>query len=592
MPLNPGSTSFNPGAFTFVPGQAFTPAAETPPNPAPAAEAPVQPEKESWEEEANTDVGKEAAPAAKEPAVEKVTEAAGKLEVADGEEEEIDENDPELQAELAKMKAEGLLEDDEEEEIKTHTKKAPAAKLDPKTLKRHVNIVFVGHVDAGKSTISGHIMYLSGQVDERTMEKYEREAKAKHRESWKFAWCMDTTDEERAKGKTQECGRGNFETEAKNYTILDAPGHKNFVPHMIGGASQADVAVLVISVRKGEFEAGFDRGGQSREHAVLAKTAGVKTLIVAINKMDDPSVCLEGGLWDQERYEEVKGILEPFLKQTGFPKDALYFLPVSGFTGANLKHRVDTAICSWYGGPSLLEYLDELQPSQRFFDMPLRFPIADKYKDMGTCVMGKLEAGTIKLGETLVVLPNKTNVQVEQIFVDHKEGSIELDEALPGDNIKMKLKGVEEEQLRLGFVLCRKDSMCRPCRWFDATVQILDYPTIICAGYSCVLHIHSAIEECTFFKLTAILDKKTRQVKQKDPKFCKQGDSVVVRFKMHRSVCVEKYKDFSQMGRFMLRDQGNTIGIGIINDLKWPEDKKAEKEKEAAQARAEAAKGN
>jgi len=543
----------------------------------------VEAEKESWEEEANTEVKEEAAAPAADAAVEKVTEEAGKLAVEEGE-EEIDENDPELQAELAKMKAEGLLEEDELQEIK-EKKGEPKKKLDPKTLKRHLNIVFVGHVDAGKSTISGHIMYLSGQVDERTMEKYEREAKAKHRESWKFAWCMDTTDEERAKGKTQECGRGVFETEAKNYTILDAPGHKNFVPHMIGGASQADVAVLVISVRKGEFEAGFDRGGQSREHAVLAKTAGVKTLIVAINKMDDPSVCLEGGVWDEDRYNEVKGILEPFLKQTGFPKGDVHYMPVSGFTGANLKTRVDTAVCPWYGGPSLLEFLDQLQPAQRYFDMPLRFPIADKYKDMGTCVMGKLEAGTIRTGETLVVLPNKTNVQVEQVFVDHKEGSIELDEALPGDNIKMKLKGVEEEALRLGFVLCRKDSVCRPCRWFDATVQILDYPTIICAGYSCVLHIHSAIEECTFFKLVAILDKKTRQVKQKDPKFCKQGDSVVVRFKMHRSVCVERYKDFSQMGRFMLRDQGNTIGIGIINELKWPEDKKkAEGAAEGAKA--------
>jgi len=512
--------------------------------------------------------------------VEAVTEKAAELAVE--EEEAIDENDPELKAELEKMKAEGLLEDDELEEIKTG-KSAPIQKADPKTLKRHINLVFVGHVDAGKSTISGHIMYLSGMVDERTMEKYEREAKAKHRESWKFAWCMDTTDEERAKGKTQECGRGVFETSAKNYTILDAPGHKNFVPHMIGGASQADVAVLVISVRKGEFEAGFDRGGQSREHAVLAKTAGVKTLIVAINKMDDPSVCLEGGIWDEERYNEVKSILEPFLKQTGFNlKQDVYFLPVSGFTGANLKIPVDPKLCPWYGGPSLLEYLDGLEPSQRFFDMPLRFPIADKYKDMGTCVMGKLESGTIKTGETLVVLPNKTQVQVEQIFIDHKDGAVELDEALPGDNIKMKLKGVEEENLRLGFILCRKESMCRPCRWFDCTVQILDYPTIICAGYSCVLHIHSAIEECTFFKLMGILDKKTRTIKDKNPKFCKQGDSVVVRMKMHRPVCVEKYKDFSQMGRFMLRDQGNTIGIGIINELKWPEDKKKSDEGGAA----------
>lgn len=569
MSFNVTASAFNPGAYEFVPGNFSAAVAE----PAAAAAAPPAAEKEStWEDQ---DEEKTVA----KDAVAQVTAQVESTKI----EAEVPKDDEALKAELKKMKEEGLLEDDEEAEIlgvgPVKAPKPTVKQVDSSTLKRHLNIVFIGHVDAGKSTISGHIMYLSGMVDERTMEKYEREAKAKHRESWKFAWCMDTTDEERAKGKTQECGRGSFETEAKNYTILDAPGHKNFVPHMIGGASQADVAVLVISVRKGEFEAGFDRAGQTREHAVLAKTAGVKMLVVAINKMDDPSVALEGGVWDEERYNEVKGFLEPFLKQTGFNlKTEVHFMPISGFTAWNLKKRVDPKICPWYTGPSLLEFLDNLQPQQRYFDLPLRFPVADKYKEMGTCVMGKLEAGTIKVGEQLVVLPNKTPIVVENIFVDHKDGQLELTEALPGDNIKMKIKGVEEDSLRLGFVICRKENMCRPCKWFDATVQILDYPSIICPGYSCVLHIHSAIEECTFYKLVAILDKKTRTVKQKDPKFCKQGDSVVIRIRMHRTVCVERYKDFSQMGRFMLRDQGNTIGVGIINELKYPEDKKKDGE--------------
>ena len=423
MSFNVSASAFNPGAYEFVPGQfgaaAATPAPPAAANPAPAPAA--APAKEStWEDQ---DDDKNAAKDAVSSISEKVAETS-------------------LKAELKKMKEEGLLEEEEEAEILSgapaKAAKPIAKQVDSSTLKRHLNIVFIGHVDAGKSTISGHIMYLSGMVDERTMEKYEREAKAKHRESWKFAWCMDTTDEERSRGKTQECGRGSFETEAKNYTILDAPGHKNFVPHMIGGASQADVAVLVISVRKGEFEAGFDRAGQTREHAVLAKTAGVKMLIVGINKMDDPSVALEGGIWDEERYNEVKGFLEPFLKQTGFNlKTEVHFMPISGFTGWNLKKRVDPKICPWYNGPSLLEFLDNLQPQQRYFDLPLRFPIADKYKEMGTCVMGKLEAGTIKVGEQLIVLPNKTPVVVENIFVDHKDGQLELTEALPGDNIKM-----------------------------------------------------------------------------------------------------------------------------------------------------------
>ncbi|KAG8558286.1 hypothetical protein GDO81_016937 [Engystomops pustulosus] len=208
--------------------------------------------------------------------------------------------------------------------------------------KEHVNVVFIGHVDAGKSTIGGQIMYLTGMVDKRTLEKYEREAKEKNRETWYLSWALDTNQEERDKGKTVEVGRAYFETEKKHFTILDAPGHKSFVPNMIGGASQADLAVLVISARKGEFETGFEKGGQTREHAMLAKTAGVKHLIVLINKMDDPTVN-----WSIDRYEECKEKLVPFLKKVGFnPKKDIHFMPCSGLTGANLKEPVET--CPWY----------------------------------------------------------------------------------------------------------------------------------------------------------------------------------------------------------------------------------------------------
>ncbi|XP_042168162.1 eukaryotic peptide chain release factor GTP-binding subunit ERF3A-like [Oncorhynchus tshawytscha] len=208
--------------------------------------------------------------------------------------------------------------------------------------KEHVNVVFIGHVDAGKSTIGGQIMYLTGMVEKRTLEKYEREAKEKNRETWYLSWALDTNQEERDKGKTVEVGRAYFETEKKHFTILDAPGHKSFVPNMIGGASQADLAVLVISARKGEFETGFEKGGQTREHAMLAKTAGVKHLIILVNKMDDPTVN-----WSLERYEECKEKLVPFLKKVGFnPKKDIHFMPCSGLTGANLKEPVES--CTWY----------------------------------------------------------------------------------------------------------------------------------------------------------------------------------------------------------------------------------------------------
>ncbi|CDQ97061.1 unnamed protein product [Oncorhynchus mykiss] len=182
---------------------------------------------------------------------------------------------------------EEMMEEEEEEELPM-LKVIPLPPDAPK--KEHVNVVFIGHVDAGKSTIGGQIMYLTGMVEKRTLEKYEREAKEKNRETWYLSWALDTNQEERDKGKTVEVGRAYFETEKKHFTILDAPGHKSFVPNMIGGASQADLAVLVISARKGEFETGFEKGGQTREHAMLAKTAGVKHLIVLVNKMDDPTV--------------------------------------------------------------------------------------------------------------------------------------------------------------------------------------------------------------------------------------------------------------------------------------------------------------
>merc|ERR1740138_817428 len=200
-------------------------------------------------------------------------------------------------------------------------------------LREHLNIVFIGHVDAGKSTIGGQILYLTGNVDERTIAKYEKEAKDKNRESWYMAYIMDTNDEERAKGKTVEVGRANFDTEKKRYTILDAPGHKNYVPNMIGGTAQADVGVLVVAARKGEFETGFDRGGQTREHAMLAKTLGVSFLVVVVNKMDDPTVN-----WSKERYDECVTKLRPFLKGCGYViKREVKFIPLSGLSGANVK---------------------------------------------------------------------------------------------------------------------------------------------------------------------------------------------------------------------------------------------------------------
>jgi len=432
--------------------------------------------------------------------------------------------------------------------------------------KSHLNIVFIGHVDAGKSTIGGHIMYLTGMVDKRTLEKYEREAKEKNRESWYLSWALDTNQEERDKGKTVEVGRAFFETETKHFTILDAPGHKSFVPNMIGGASQADVAVLVISARKGEFETGFDRGGQTREHAMLVKTAGVKHLIVAINKMDDHTVN-----WDEIRYNEIIEKLTPYLKKCGFnPKTDLYFIPVSGITGAFLKDPDPK--CTFYTGKPLIPYLDELVPISRMADGPVRIPIVDRYKDMGTLALGKVESGVINKGQILQLMPNKVNVEVTQLWSDDEE----VESANPGENVKVKLKNIEEEDVSPGFVLCSVDDVCETSHLFDAQVVILEHKSIICAGYSAVLHVHTCAEEVSIKALISLIDKKTGERTHKKPRFIKQDQTALVRFEVNGGViCLEPFKKFPQMGRFTLRDEGKTIAIGKVLRIVKPKGEEA-----------------
>nr|XP_055048510.1 G1 to S phase transition 1, like [Misgurnus anguillicaudatus] len=446
-------------------------------------------------------------------------------------------------------------EEMEEEEVVPIPKVVPIQPNAPK--KEHVNVVFIGHVDAGKSTIGGQIMYLTGMVDKRTLEKYEKEAKEKNRETWYLSWALDTNQEERDKGKTVEVGRAYFETEKKHFTILDAPGHKSFVPNMIGGASQADLAVLVISARKGEFETGFEKGGQTREHAMLAKTAGVKHLIVLINKMDDPTVN-----WSLERYEECKEKLVPFLKKVGFnPRKDVHFMPCSGLTGANLKEPAE--FCPWYTGLPFIPHLDNLPNLNRSSDGPVRLPIVDKYKDMGTVVLGKLESGSICKAQQLVMMPNRHTVEVLSLLSD----DVETDDAAPGENLKLRLKGIEEEEILPGFILCNAENLCHTGRTFDAQIVIIEHKSIICPGYNAVLHIHTCIEEVQITALICLVDKKTGEKSKTRPRFVKQDQVCIARLRTAGTICLETFKDFPQMGRFTLRDEGKTIAIGKVLKL-------------------------
>ena len=434
--------------------------------------------------------------------------------------------------------------------------KEQTADVDEETLKEiygkeHVNVIFIGHVDAGKSTLGGSILYATGMVDQRTMDKYKKEAKDLGRETWYLSWALDLTAEERSKGKTVEVGRGFFETEKRKYSILDAPGHKNYVPHMIGGASQADVGVLVISARKGEYETGFEKGGQTREHAMLAKTQGVNKLVVVINKMDDPTV-----EWSHERYLECTTKLAQFLKGTGFNlKTDVFFMPIAAQQTLGIKDRIPKGTCPWYDGPSLLEYLDGMKALERKVNAPFMMAVAGKYRDMGTIIEGKIEAGVIKKGMTLTMMPNKQNVDVSAVYGETED---EIPVAQCGEQIRIRLRGIEEEEIMPGFVLCSPKRLVHTVTHFEAQIRILDLKSILTAGFNCVLHVHAAIEEVTFSALLHKLQKGTNRKSKVPPSHAKKGDSIIARLEViggAGSVCVERFEDYPQMGRFTLRDQ-------------------------------------
>ncbi|KAJ4299079.1 translation termination factor GTPase eRF3 [Kalmusia sp. IMI 367209] len=429
--------------------------------------------------------------------------------------------------------------------------------------KEHVNIIFLGHVDAGKSTLGGSILYATGMVDQRTMDKYKREAKDAGRETWYLSWALDLTNEERSKGKTVEVGRGFFETEKRRYSILDAPGHKTYVPNMIGGASQADVGILVISARKGEYETGFEKGGQTREHAMLAKTQGVNKLVVAVNKMDDPTV-----EWSEERFKECTTKLTLFLKGVGYnPKTDVAFMPISAQTTVGIKDRVSKDLAPWYNGPSLLEYLDDMKALERKLNAPFMMPISAKYRDLGTMIEGKIESGVIKKENKYLMMPNRETISISALYGEQED---EIPSAACGDQIRVRLRGVEEEDILPGYVLCSPKRPVHCVSSFEAQIVLLELKSILTAGYNCVLHVHAAQEEVTFSALLHKLEKGTGRKSKKAPGFATRGMSIIARLQVTGNagaLCVERFEDYPQLGRFTLRDQGQTIAIGKITKL-------------------------
>ncbi|KAI2794547.1 Eukaryotic peptide chain release factor GTP-binding subunit [Penicillium oxalicum] len=459
--------------------------------------------------------------------------------------------------------------------------KAQQADVDEATLKEiygerreHINVVFIGHVDAGKSTLGGSLLYCTGMVDDRTMEKYKTEAKAAGRETWYLSWALDLTNEERAKGKTVEVGRAFFKVTVphpdgpieRHFSILDAPGHKSYVPHMIGGASQADLGCLVISARKGEYETGFEKGGQTREHALLARNTGVQKLVVVVNKMDDPTV-----EWSKARFEECTVKVIKFLEALGYKKDDIFCMPISAQTTLNIKERLPEGIAPWYNGPSLLEYLTQFKLPERKINAPFMMPISAKYRDMGTMAEGRVESGVIKKNGNYLMMPNRTEVSISALYGETED---EITTASCGDQVRMRLRGVEEEDFFPGFVLCSPKRPVHCVSAFEAKIRILDLKNILTAGFNCVLHVHSAIEEVTFAALLHKLEPGTGRKSKRPPPFANKGQTIIARLEVTSTagaVCVERFEDYQQLGRFTLRDQGQTIAIGMITKLILPE---------------------
>jgi elongation factor 1-alpha len=425
--------------------------------------------------------------------------------------------------------------------------------------KVHINIVVIGHVDSGKSTTTGHLIYKCGGIDKRTIERFEKEASDMGKASFKYAWVLDKLKAERERGITIDIALWKFETPRYYVTIIDAPGHRDFIKNMITGTSQADCAVLVIASGQGEFEAGISKNGQTREHALLAFTLGVKQLIVAINKMDDKSVN-----YGQPRYEEIKKEVSQFIKKIGYNPEKVNFVPISGWVGDNMVEA--SANMPWYKGPTLLEALDLISEPKRPTDKPLRVPLQDVYKiaGIGTVPVGRVETGTLKPGMTVTFAPANVSSEVKSVEMHHTA----LTEATPGDNIGFNVKNLSVKDIRRGMVA--GDSKNDPpiqTEDFTAQVIILNHPGQVNNGYTPVLDCHTAHIACKFKEILTKMDRRSGKELEKLPKSLKSGDAAMINLVPSKPMCVETFNEYPPLGRFAVRDMRQTVAVGVIKEV-------------------------
>ncbi|HEX5977922.1 MAG TPA: translation elongation factor EF-1 subunit alpha, partial [Nitrososphaeraceae archaeon] len=348
--------------------------------------------------------------------------------------------------------------------------------------KPHMNLVVTGHVDNGKSTIVGHLMVDLGVIDQRTIEQFAKESEATGKgDTFKYAWVLDSIKDERDRGITIDLAFQKFETTKFFFTLIDAPGHRDFIKNMITGASEADVAILVVSTKPGETEAATEPGGQAREHAFLCRTLGVGQVVVALNKMDDSN-------YSEARYNEVKGIAEKMLKMVGYNTSKVNFVPVSGWKGDNLAKKSENM--GWYKGPTLLEALDSFEPPEKPIGKPLRIPIQDVYSitGVGTVPVGRVETGVVKANDKVIVMPAGVTGEVKSIETHHTQ----MNSAEAGDNIGFNLRGIDKKSIHRGDVIGHPDKPPSVAKEFEAQIIVIHHPTAMAPGYTPVLHAHTA----------------------------------------------------------------------------------------------------